>query len=242
MPRLHQEILEIQQRLLGRAHVDKRGCDARLAAPARAPDLVYIVLDLLGHGKDDDVLNVSKVEPFGRNAGCDHDVLGARFERLDGVLTFFLRCMSLVSQAKARGKKSLTFRSVDCDGLDTLEQEVFLYICTSQQDKRGVATHARTVDLVLVLAKDDHGRRRLLQTFEEVDHLGFLLDVLDDLEHVQVGSARTSDVDKHGPDKRLLRKVLNLARHRGGKEERLALALPLQNIRPNTMRVWGDAP
>ena len=91
LPRLHQQILEIQQRLLGRAHVDKRRRDARLAAPARTPDLVHVVLDLLWHGEDDDVLDVVEVESFGGDAGCDHDVFGAGFKGLDGVLTFFLR-------------------------------------------------------------------------------------------------------------------------------------------------------
>ena len=92
LPRLHQQIFEIQQRLFGRTHVHKRGRDARFAAPARTPDLVHVVLDLFRHGKDDDVLDVVEVESFGGNAGRDHDVFGARFEGLDGVLTFFLGC------------------------------------------------------------------------------------------------------------------------------------------------------
>ena len=90
LPRLHQQVLEIQQRLFRRAHIHKRRRDPRPTAPARPPDLVHVILDLFGHGKDDDVLNVVEVEPLGGDAGRDHDVFGARFEGLDGVLTFFL--------------------------------------------------------------------------------------------------------------------------------------------------------
>ena len=90
LPRLHQQVLEIQQRLFRRAHVHKRRRDARFATPPRTPNLVHIVLDLFWHGKDDDVLNVVEVEPFGGDARRNHDVLGAGFERLDGILTFFL--------------------------------------------------------------------------------------------------------------------------------------------------------
>jgi hypothetical protein len=34
-----------------------------------------------------------------------------------------------------------------------------------------------TINFVLVVTEDNNRRRRLLQTFEEVQHLGFLLDV-----------------------------------------------------------------
>lgn len=36
----------------------------------------------------------------------------------------------------------------------------------------------RTVDLVLIVTEDDDWRRSLLQALEKVDHLGFLLNVL----------------------------------------------------------------
>ena len=73
------------------------------------------------------------------------------------------------------------------------------------------------VDLVLVLAEDDDWRWRLLETFEEIHHLGFLLHIFHDLEHVQVGSAGTADVDKNGFHQRLLSEVLDLPWHCRGE-------------------------
>lgn len=87
---LHEEVLEVEQGLLGRVHVHERGRDPGLPAAARAPDLVHVVLDLLGHGEDDDVLDVVEVETFRGDAGRDHHVLCAGLEGLDGILTFLL--------------------------------------------------------------------------------------------------------------------------------------------------------
>ena len=53
---LHEEILEVEKRLLRGVHVDERGRDTCFAATARTADLVHVVLNLLGHGEDDNVL------------------------------------------------------------------------------------------------------------------------------------------------------------------------------------------
>ena len=82
-----------------------------------------------------------------------------------------------------------------------------------------------TIDFVLVLTEDDYRWRRLLQTLQEVHHLGLLLDVLDYLQHVQVCGTGSSDVHEHRLDQRLLREVLNLARHRRREQQGLPLAL-----------------
>jgi len=51
---------------------------------------MHVVLDLLWHGKDDDVLDVVEIETLGRDARGDHDVLGAGLEGFDGILSFLL--------------------------------------------------------------------------------------------------------------------------------------------------------
>jgi hypothetical protein len=102
---------------------------------------------------------------------------------------------------------------VDRHSLHPLEEKVLLDI----------------VDLVLVRAEDDDGRRRLLEAFEQIHHLGLLLDILDLLDDVHVGRARPADIDEQGVDERLLRKVLDLARHRGGEQERLALVVEVRH-------------
>lgn len=101
----------------------------------------------------------------------------------------------------------LTLTTVDSHGLNALEKEVLLDI----------------VDLVLVVAEDDDGRRGLLETFQEINHFGLLLDVLDLLDDVHVGGTGTADVDQNGVDEGLLSKVLDLARHGSGEQECLAL-------------------
>ena len=97
LPGLHEEVLEVEQGLLGRVHVHERGRDPGLPAAARATNLVHVVLDLLGHGEDDDVLDVVEVEALGRDARGDHHVLRAGLEGLDDVLPLFLRCRTVVS-------------------------------------------------------------------------------------------------------------------------------------------------
>ena len=64
----HEKVLEVEQRLLGRVHVDERGRDTGLAAAARTADLVNVVLDLFRHGEDDDVLDVVEVQTLGSDA------------------------------------------------------------------------------------------------------------------------------------------------------------------------------
>lgn len=83
----------------------------------------------------------------------------------------------------------------------------------------------RTVDLVLVVAEDDHGRRGLLQALEQIHHLGLLLDVLNLLDDVQVGRTGSTDVDEDGSDERLLREVLDRLRHGRREEQGLSLGL-----------------
>ena len=51
-----------------------------------------VVLDLLGHREDDNVLDLIEIETLRRNTGGDHHVLRARLEGLDGVLALFLSC------------------------------------------------------------------------------------------------------------------------------------------------------
>jgi hypothetical protein len=91
---------------------------------------------------------------------------------------------------------------MDGDGLDTFEKQVLLDI----------------VHLILVIAKNDDGRSGLLQAFKQIDHLGLLLDIFDDLQDVEVGSTRSTDIDKYGTDEGLLREILNLSRHRSGEK------------------------
>ena len=58
-----------------------------------------------------------------------------------------------------------------------------------------------TINFVLIVRKDDHRRRRLLQAFEQVHHLGFLLDILDFLNDIQIGSTSSTNVDCDRLDK-----------------------------------------
>ena len=73
------------------------------------------------------------------------------------------------------------------DGGDALDEQVLVDL----------------VDVGLGLAEDEDGRRRLLEALEQVEHLRLLLDVLDLLDHVQVGGSRPADVDDHRLDERL---------------------------------------
>lgn len=57
----HQKVLEIQQGLLGRVHVDKCRRNAGLAAASCSSDLVNIVFNLFWHREDNDVLNVIEI-------------------------------------------------------------------------------------------------------------------------------------------------------------------------------------
>lgn len=111
---LPEEVLEIEQGLLGRLHVDKGGGDSRLSGTSSTSDLMDVVLrsvrvkvsggaegegsekranlNLLRHGEINDMLNLGEIESLGSDTGSDHDVLLARFERLDGVLALLLGC------------------------------------------------------------------------------------------------------------------------------------------------------
>ena len=93
---LHQQVLKIQQSLLWRIHIHKRGRNTGLPATACTTNLVDVILNLLRHGEDNYVLNVVEIETLGSNAGGNHDILGSGFEGLDGVLPFFLSCAQQV--------------------------------------------------------------------------------------------------------------------------------------------------
>ena len=74
------------------------------------------------------------------------------------------------------------------------------------------------VYLIFVVAEDDNWRSRLLQALEQVDHLGLLFDIFNDLQNVQVGGTRSADINKNRPNKRLLGEVLDLSGHSGGEK------------------------
>ena len=72
---------------------------------------------------------------------------------------------------------------MDGHGLNAFEKQVLLdvYIRFSIYAHQACSGIRRTVDFVLVLAEDDDGWRCLLQTLQEIHHLGLLLHVLDRL-------------------------------------------------------------
>ena len=61
----HKQVLQIQQRLLRRIHVDEGGRDTRLPASSGTTDLMHIIFDFFGHGEDDNVLDVVEVQSLG---------------------------------------------------------------------------------------------------------------------------------------------------------------------------------
>jgi hypothetical protein len=67
-----------------------------------------------------------------------------------------------------------------------------------------------------------------LQALQQVYHLGFLLDVLDNLQDVQIRCTSSTYVDNDWTDERLLRKVLNLPWHGSREEQGLPLPLKVQ--------------
>mmetsp|Transcript_45128 Transcript_45128/g.118390 ORF Transcript_45128/g.118390 Transcript_45128/m.118390 type:complete len:308 (+) Transcript_45128:198-1121(+) len=103
----------------------------------------------------------------------------------------------------------LVLTAVDRDGRDALEHQVLVDIVT----------------LRLRLAKDEDWRRRLLQALKQVDDLRLLLDVLHLLDHVQIGRARSADIDDHRTHERRLGESLNLIRHRRREQQCLPLVL-----------------
>ena len=95
---LNQQVLQIQKSLLLRVHIDKGSRNSRFPISPGSSNLMDIIFNLFRHCKDDDVLNLREIEALGSNARCNHDVLCAGFERLDGVLTLFLGCERLFRQ------------------------------------------------------------------------------------------------------------------------------------------------
>jgi len=51
---------------------------------------MYVVLDLLRHGKNDNMLDVIKVEALRSDPRSNHNILGTRPEGFDGILSFLL--------------------------------------------------------------------------------------------------------------------------------------------------------
>jgi hypothetical protein len=82
---------------------------------------MHVVLNLFGHGEDDDVLDVVEIQPFGCNAGRDHYVFSARFEGLDGVLTLFLRCGQGEESGFQNSGTGLALGTVNGNGFDTFQ-------------------------------------------------------------------------------------------------------------------------
>ena len=82
-----------------------------------------------------------------------------------------------------------------------------------------------TINFILVVTENNDWWWSLLQTFKQVDHFGLLLDIFNNLKHVQIGSTRTADVHHDWHCQRLLSEVLNFLRHRRGEEKRLPLVL-----------------
>ncbi len=62
LTRFHQEVFEIQKRLFWRVHVDESRRNASFATSTRTTDLMDIIFNFLGHGKDNDVLDIIKIE------------------------------------------------------------------------------------------------------------------------------------------------------------------------------------
>jgi hypothetical protein len=89
---------------------------------------MYVIFDLFRHGEDDDVLDIIKVEAFGRNTRCYHHVLCTRFERFDGILAFFLTCRRKRKLERMRAKDSLTFGTMDSYRFNAFEKQVLLNI------------------------------------------------------------------------------------------------------------------
>ena len=68
-------MLQVQQDGLGLVLVDEGGGDAGLAAAACATDAMHIVLDLVGHVKIDDVLDVWEVQSLAGHIGRHQHIL-----------------------------------------------------------------------------------------------------------------------------------------------------------------------
>jgi hypothetical protein len=81
-----------------------------------------IVLDLLWHGEDNNVLDVIEVQTFGCDTRRYHYVLRTRFEGFDGVLAFFLACGCNVGRKGSCRRRNHTFGAVDSNGFDTFEE------------------------------------------------------------------------------------------------------------------------
>lgn len=129
--RLHQQILQIQQRLLLSVHVDERRRDTRLSRTTSSTDLMDVIFDLLRHGvvlegtskegrgisvpkkekkgregrevgTNDNVLDLVEIKTFRGDSRSNHNILGSGLEGFDSVLSLFLSC----SQKENGGKQS----------------------------------------------------------------------------------------------------------------------------------------
>mmetsp|Transcript_385 Transcript_385/g.660 ORF Transcript_385/g.660 Transcript_385/m.660 type:complete len:754 (+) Transcript_385:108-2369(+) len=79
------------------------------------------------------------------------------------------------------------------------------------------------IHISLLLTKNDHWRRRLLQTLQQIHDLRLLLHVLHLLNDIQIRRPRPPHIDHDGPHQSLLGKILKLL----GKSGRIQNGLPL---------------
>ena len=129
--RLHQQILQIQQRLLLSVHVDERRRDTRLSRTTSSTDLMDVIFDLLRHGvvlegtsKEGRGVSVPKKEKKGRE-GRERREVGTNDNVLD-----------LVEIKTFRGD-SRSNHNVLGSGLEGFDSVLSLFLSCSQQENGG---------------------------------------------------------------------------------------------------------
>lgn len=153
---LHKEVLEIQERLLGSLHVDKRRRDPRLARTTRTSNLMHVVL----RGKVTSVSSWKESRCGGKRTSISFGILklmtcwisekSSPFEAMElATMTSFLPVLNALiaysrsswagwsSSHKPLGVVGVpstkrTFTTVNGHRFDSLEQEVLLNVCTGR--------------------------------------------------------------------------------------------------------------
>jgi hypothetical protein len=132
-----------------------------------------------------------------------------------------------------------TLAAMNGNRLNTLQQEILVNICDSHVSEpsksRNHAEKQPTVDLVLVVREDKHGRRRLLQTFKQINHLCLLLYVFHLLNDVHTRCSSSTDIDENRLYQGLLCKVADLGRHRSREKKGLTLVLEKGHYVPDVV-------
>mmetsp|Transcript_20389 Transcript_20389/g.52985 ORF Transcript_20389/g.52985 Transcript_20389/m.52985 type:complete len:294 (+) Transcript_20389:200-1081(+) len=192
----HQQVLQVEERDLWHHLVNECGSNSGFAATPRTPDAVHVVLELVRHVKIDHVLDVWEVKPLASDIGGHQNVLPTVLKGFDREVTFLL-----------------VFPTVDCHGLDPLEQQVLVHV----------------INIALLLAEDEHGWGCLLQALEQVHDLGFLLDVLHLLDHIEIGGAGAAHIDRDRVDQRRVSEIFDLDRHGRREEDHLPLAFKVRH-------------